>query len=214
MNNNMYFRLTPLYKEFMLLDLIEKDPNITQRELSRIMGSSVSMINEYIDGYERSGYLKRNYISNKSVEYNITKKGKERKVYLNIGYLKASNEIYLSAKQNLLSFLKQIIASGFKKIFLYGAGEVAELLLKVLAEEKDLPLEVLGIIDDNKDKQGKLILSYPIVSLNKLEDVKHDGVLISSYTHGNSIYNKLIDNNYNKDKIFSFFNVWEEYNDL
>ena len=34
MHDNHFFKPTPLYKEFMILDLIEKDANITQRKLS------------------------------------------------------------------------------------------------------------------------------------------------------------------------------------
>ena len=45
MKSAQYFKPTPLYKEYMILDLVEKTPNITQRELSKNIGASVSMIN-------------------------------------------------------------------------------------------------------------------------------------------------------------------------
>lgn len=142
MNNN-FFKYTPIFKEFMLLDLIEKDSNITQRALSNIIGSSVSMINTYIEENEKKGYLERVYKSNKNLEYKITKKGIERKRLLNIEYLKSSHSIYLSAKDNIIKFINQIVDKGYKKIFLYGAGEVAEILLSVLDDNKAIPIKIL-----------------------------------------------------------------------
>lgn len=82
MSNNRFFKPTPIYKEYKILDLIEKDSNVTQRVLSESIGSSVSMINMYIEEYEKNCYLKRKYITNKSVEYLITKKELREKNYL------------------------------------------------------------------------------------------------------------------------------------
>lgn len=45
MSNNTFFKPTPLYKEFMILDLIEKNKDITQREISLQIGAAVSMVN-------------------------------------------------------------------------------------------------------------------------------------------------------------------------
>jgi hypothetical protein len=43
MSDNSFFKPTLLYKEFMILDLIEKDANITQREISKTIGVAVSI---------------------------------------------------------------------------------------------------------------------------------------------------------------------------
>ena len=52
MENN-FFKPTILYKEYMILDLIEKNSHITQREMSEKIGVAVSMVNQYIDQYEK-----------------------------------------------------------------------------------------------------------------------------------------------------------------
>ena len=56
MNDNTFFKPTPLYKEFMILDLIEKNKDITQREISETVGVAVSMVNNYLDEYEKKKY--------------------------------------------------------------------------------------------------------------------------------------------------------------
>lgn len=205
MNKNIsFFKTTSLYKEFIILDLVERNSKITQREISKLVGTSVSTINSYIDEYELKGYIKRLYISNKNIEYYITKKGVERKRLLNIEYLKDSYNIYSSAKQNILSFLEKILANGYKKILLYGAGKVAELLLLVIKDNM-VPLIILGVIDDDKNRQGKYIVNFPIYSSKVLNEIEHDAILISSYKNKNDIYKKLLLMGYKNDNILMFF---------
>jgi DNA-binding MarR family transcriptional regulator len=85
MQDNQFFKPTVLYKEYMILDLIEKNSNITQREMSTQIGIAVSMINEYLDQYEKDKLIRRKKHSTKTVEYFVTKKGSERRKLLNIG---------------------------------------------------------------------------------------------------------------------------------
>jgi FlaA1/EpsC-like NDP-sugar epimerase len=89
------------------------------------------------------------------VEYFITINGKERRKKLNIDYLNASQKLYNSAKENIEEFLAQIESRGFKKILLYGAGEVAEILLQTIVTNKNSQVDVLAVIDDDINKQGK-----------------------------------------------------------
>lgn len=189
----------------MILDLIEKNKNITQREMSIAIGVAVSMINSYVDGYEQKGYIKRKYLSTKTVEYFVTKKGKERRKLLNIWYFKSSQIVYQSAKDNITSFLNQIIEKGFKKILLYGAGEVAEIMLQVIQSDERIPLEILAVVDDDPSKSGDTIINKKIITNNQIADYHHDGILISSYTHHKSIHEKLLKKQYNVNKIIQFF---------
>ena len=103
---NLFFKPTPEYKEYKVLDLIDKNPKITQRELANRASISLSMVNSYIDRYEKQGYLKKEYISSKEVYYRISKSGKERLKLLSIRFLSASQQIYNSAKENISIFFK------------------------------------------------------------------------------------------------------------
>jgi len=189
----------------MILDLIEKDAKITQRAISDALGIAVSMVNSYLDEYEDEGYIKRKYKSTKTVEYLITKKGIERKKVLNIGFLKSSQTIYDLAKTNIEKFLNQIIERGFKKIILYGAGEVAEIMLQVISTDKMIPVEVVAVIDDDVSKIDKTIVNRSIIALENIEEYGHDGIMISSYTNSEIIKKKLMSIDYGDSRILSFF---------
>jgi len=207
MTDNGFFKLTPLYKEFMLLDMIEKNSNITQRDMSATLGVALSMINSYLDEYEENGFINRKYKTVKNVEYNITSKGIERKKLLNISYLNASQKVFNSAKENIVMFLNQIIDKGFKNILLYGAGEVAEILLNVIYTDHEIPLKVMGIVDDDLAKQGKYLVNTKIIGSEDIKKIKHDGILIASYTNSKEIYEKLLKIGYGKSKILRFFSI-------
>ena len=207
MTDNGFFKLTPLYKEFMLLDMIEKNSNITQRDMSNTLGVALSMINSYVDEIETKGFINRKYKTVKNVEYYITPKGIERKKLLNISYLNASQKVFNSAKENIVMFLNQIIEKGFKNILLYGAGEVAEILLNVIYTDHEIPLRVMGIVDDDINKQGKYLVNTKIVGSEDIKNIKHDGILIASYTNSKEIYEKLIRIGYNKSKVLRFFSI-------
>jgi len=145
LSENLFFKPTVLYKEYMILDMIEKNTNITQREMSKTIGIAVSMVNDYLDEYEKKGFIKRKYLSTKNVEYIITKKGIERRKVLNIWYLKSTHFVYQSAKDDIFNFLNQIIRRGFKKLLLYGAGEVAEIILQVMNDDNSIPLDIVAV---------------------------------------------------------------------
>ena len=205
LDKNLFFKPTALYREFMILDLIEKDSKITQRAMSTAIGVAVSLVNSYLDEYEDKGLIKRKYISTKNVEYFITKKGRERKKVLNIGYLNSAQILYNSAKENIEKFLVQIEQKGYKNILLYGAGEVAEMMLHTLKSSKNVSINAKAIIDDDPTKVGSKLVDVPIISRAQVSNYPHDGILISSYTNNARIFEKLSLSNYPKNKIIQFF---------
>ena len=69
----VFFNPSPKFKEYIILDLIEHDENITQRKLSEKVNSSVSMINLYLDNYEKDNLIYRDVISPRNIKYKLTK---------------------------------------------------------------------------------------------------------------------------------------------
>jgi FlaA1/EpsC-like NDP-sugar epimerase len=205
MENNPFFIPSPLYKEFMLLDVIEKNPSITQRSMSQALNVAVSMINSYLSEYEEKGFLIRRYLSPKVVEYEITPEGKERRKLLNIWYLQATHAFFEIAKSNIVIFLNQIINRGFIKLLFYGAGEVAEIILHTIESDSSFPIEVVAIVDDNPIKIGSSLLLKKVIRKEEIFEYNHDAILIASYHHHTKIYDKLIDLKYNQKNIIHFF---------
>nr|WIF88108.1 hypothetical protein QOL21_06445 [Acholeplasma laidlawii] len=72
-------------------------------------------------------------------------------------------------------------------------------------DDNKIPLKVLAVVDDNKNKRNQLIINTPIIDIEDIVRYDHDGILISSYTHNDAIYHKLIQSGYPEHKIFHFF---------
>lgn len=205
-----YFIFTAKYKRYLLLDLIYKNKTLTQRDIARLINVSLSMVNEYLEEYEIAGYIKREYISKKVVRYNITEKGIEHMRVLNIGYLAEIQRFYNDAKQGIYYFLNQLIEKGYKNMVLYGAGEVAQIILETIKSDKRITLNVVTLIDDDTKKQGLTLVDTKINSIEFINKVEHDCVMISSHANHQKILSNLQRINYPEDKIEYFFNEREE----
>lgn len=205
MNDNTFFKPTILLKEYMILDMIEKNPKITQREMSKLIGIAVSMVNDYLEEFEKKGLVKKKKYSTKTVEYLITKKGIERKKVLNIGYLNSTKDLYFQAKENFEKFLALVKIKGFTNVLLYGAGEVAEMLLHTVMTSKTNEVHVLAVIDDDPNKIGSKIGNYVIIPKESIRDFDHDGILVSTYNRKDEIKAKLLKIDYPIENIIEFF---------
>lgn len=200
-----FFNPTIELKELLLLQYIEKDNNCTQKELASVLDAAVSMVNVYINGLEEKGYLIRDYKSAKIVYYRITPEGIKRKNYLLISYMKELLDLYQLAKSNVANFLMELENKGYKEIFLYGAGEVAETIIGVIRDKEISNLNVVAIVDDAAEKHGKEMLGYRVISRDILNKYKHDAIIITSYTFEEDILDKLKEINYSMDKVERFF---------
>jgi|LSQX01.2.fsa_nt_gb predicted transcriptional regulator len=200
-----YFIPTAKYKKYLVLDIINKNSDLTQREIASLASISLSMVNQYLTDYETDGYIVKEYITKKSVKYLLTDKGLEYMKVLNIGYLSETQNLYNKAKEEIMKFINRIIKNGHKDIILYGAGEVAEIILATINSDNSIPLSVIAVVDDDKNKQGMLFHNSSIKSIDYINEVKHDCVIIGSYTNYEIMMDKLLDLGYSKDKIEYFF---------
>jgi len=203
MNKSSYFRKTSLFNEYIILNIIGKQDDVTQREISRASGLAVSTINGYISMFEKKGYLSTRHYSHKQVKYVVTKKGYERKNALYFGYLKDTQKLYNSAKRNISAHLKEIANQGVLNIILYGAGEFAEILIQTILEDRETEIKVLAVVDDDEKKQNHLIHGLEIVSFDSIFLIEHDAMLISVYHDRDIIIAKLEEAKYDKSRILS-----------
>lgn len=201
---NEFYKATPLYKEYQILSLISHNDSITQRNISDSLHIAVSMVNKYLKEYEQSGLLDIHYISDKKVEYLITEKGEDRIRFLNIGFLSSSTQVYEEARRSVLETLERVLSPSTKNIIMYGAGEVAGIILDVLRSELITNIKVLAVIDDDINKQGKFISNIEIIPLDRIREFEYDEILVSSYKQQNQILGKL-EGNVDQNRVKRYF---------
>lgn len=204
--NNISF-LTPTIKlkELLLLQHIEAKPDTTQKEMARIISAAPSMVNVYLNEYEKNKYIKREYISAKIVKYIITPEGLKRKNYLLITYLHELLKLYNLAEDNVENFLKGLEREGYRKVLLYGAGEVAETILGIVRGREDGEIEVVGVVDDDRERKGNQLLGFGIIGREDIEKYEHDAMVISSYSFEDEMMERLREIGYPGDRVRRFF---------
>ena len=184
---------------------MEVNPDTTQKEMAEIIHAAPSMVNVYLNEYEKKNYIMREYISAKTVKYMITSEGLKRKNYLLITYLHELLQLYKLAEDNVEGFLEHLEEQGYKKILLYGAGEVAETILGIVRSREDRLLKVVGVIDDDESRKGQKMLGFEIVSREDMAEYEHDAVVIASYTYEDEIMAKLREVAYPEWRVVRFF---------
>ena len=200
-----FFSPTSELKELLLLEHIENNPDTTQKAIAKIINGAVSMVNVYIDNLEEKNYLYRDYKSAKTIYYNITHEGIKRKNFLAITYLQELLKLYKLAEENVENFLLGLENKGYKRILIYGAGEVAETILAVINGRGNKTLRVIAIVDDNKEKRGKKLLGHHIIPREEINEYEHDAIVITSYTFEDDITNRLNEIGYPVERIERFF---------
>lgn len=200
-----YFSPTTKFKGYLVLELIFKTKNITQREIAKKANIALAMVNQYLKDYEEKGFIVKDYVSKKFINYSLTNKGIEYMRWQNIGYLAETQNLYNQAKEDMTIFLNKLVEKKYRDIILYGAGEVAEIILQTLNDNKSILLNVISLIDDDIAKQGKKISNVTINSVDYIDKVKHDAIMISSYAKHKEIMLKLINRGYDANKIEYFF---------
>ncbi|NMB34241.1 MAG: winged helix-turn-helix transcriptional regulator [Clostridium sp.] len=202
-----FFSPTPDLKELLLLQHIEKNPDTTQKEIARVIDGAPSMVNVYIDNLEKQNYMIRDYKSAKMVYYNITPEGLKRKNFLSITYLHELLGLYHLAKENIEKFLTRLEDKGYKNILFYGAGEVADTILKIARKRANGSLKILALVDDDSASKSKKNspLGYRVISRDEIKDHKHDGIVITSYTFEDDIRSKLKEIDYPMSRVSGFF---------
>ena len=113
---------------------------------------------------------------------------------------------YIEGQESARLFLESIINKGFHKLLLYGAGEVAEIILDII-QINDLNLTVIGIIDDNSDKQNEKLKNFSICDKSKINEVDHDAIVITSFTFEEQILKTLHNMNYPDNQIIKYFEI-------
>lgn len=183
-----FFKSSPLLKRLLILTAIEENPHISQNNLAEEVGLTSSMVNNYIRELSKKGMISIKGKTNRTMSYNLTPKGLKEKMSLLIAYTIETTELYQDAKQEFAGKLQEVYDEGIHNVVLFGAGETAEILYNA---SKSLDLEIIGIVDNDPEKQGKLFGNLVVQPPGFIERIKPDGVIIASIGRQDEIYEQI-----------------------
>lgn len=127
-----------------VLDAIERNSAVTQRNVSRELGIALGLANAYLKRCIRKGLVKVSEVPTRRYAYFLTAQGFAEKSRLTASYLAHSFAFFRRARTQCADIFEAAALRGHRRIALVGAGDLAEIAELVARDNSGL--EVLGIL--------------------------------------------------------------------
>lgn len=149
-----------------ILQSIEQQSNITQRNLSQRLGLALGLINSYLKHCINKGLVKIEQIPANRYLYYLTPKGFAEKSRLMAEYLSHSFKFYRQAGNSCLYIFLHCQRQNWRRIVLCGISDLAEIALLQAAHAN---VQVIGIYEPLSSRQH--YLNLPVWGMvNELPD--------------------------------------------
>jgi len=117
-----------LDNEYIIMSEVSENNNVTQRELSKKLGVSVSTVNVLMNKMIREGLIKMTQVSQKQVFYMLTPVGMMEKAQKTVRYLKGHYRAIYETKEKIKSILDGLNQENDIIYVLMGNDEMSEIL--------------------------------------------------------------------------------------
>ena len=177
-------------RELEILEKIENNGHLTQRDLSKEVGIALGLVNHLLKKMVRKGWIKLMNVNAKRIKYLITPQGAKEKSKLLYKRVEGTIHFYLEAKRVIKGKVVHLKNEGVRSVSIYGINHIAEVLFIVL---KELELSLDCVVDDNK--KGEEWFDYKVIDMKEFLETKPNVLILASF---------------NKDEIDSFYEEKEE----
>ena len=126
-----------------VLDVVERDPSVTQRSVALELGIALGLANAYLKRCVRKGLIKVGQIPPRRFTYYLTPHGFSEKSRLTATYLAHSFSFFRKARGQCGDLLAAAAARGHHRLALLGTGDLAEIASLVAREHA---IEIVGVI--------------------------------------------------------------------
>jgi DNA-binding MarR family transcriptional regulator len=126
-----------------VLDVVERDPSVTQRSVARELGIALGLANAYLRRCVRKGLIKVSEVPRRRYAYYLTPQGFAEKSRLTATYLSDSFSFFRKARTQCAELFALAAARGQRRLALLGQGDLAEIASLVAREH---PVEIIGVM--------------------------------------------------------------------
>jgi len=166
-------------RDLRLLEELEKNPVVSQRELSHKFGIALGVTNACLRRMARKGWIRIRGLNHRKIGYYLTPKGLAEKTQLTLHLFSHIVKHYSELKKIIGERLLEMQAAGLKRIAFYGVSDEMEVAYITL---QGVDLKLVGIVEDDEKLKSKTIFGYEIEPVSRVHELKPDGILITSLT--------------------------------
>jgi len=185
--NDVDEKTTDSYRSFLLLNEIDTDQPLSQRELARRLGIALGLVNSYLKHLVAKGYVRIAAFPRNRYAYLLTPRGiaeKSRLAYRHLGYL---TNLYRVARRDYLSLFRRLQACGISRVAFCGVDETAEIAFLSL-RETGMGLSL--VMDD--DHAGEDFFGNAVVPLAEGVSAMNGCVVVTSLKKGERLAGDLV----------------------
>ena len=155
-------------REMVLLEQIERDPDITQASLAAQLGVAVGTVNWHIKRLVSKGYVKVKRAQRRKLRYIITPEGIAFRARLTVQYIDNSMRLYRRIRARVRELLTEVRKAGYSQVYIDGEGDIADICRLTCLE---LDIRVIEIHAEKSNPNGAG-LHYPAVPVLEIHGTK------------------------------------------
>ena len=166
-------------RDLRLLEELEKNPIVSQRDLSHKFGIALGVTNACLKRMARKGLIRIRDLNPRKIGYYLTPKGFVEKTRLTIHLISFRVQHYSELKKVIANRLLEMQRDGRQRIVFYGVSDEMEVAYITL---QGVNLKLVGIVEDDEKIIPRIIFGYEIEPVSRIQELKPDGILITSLT--------------------------------
>jgi DNA-binding PadR family transcriptional regulator len=166
-------------RDLWLLEELERNPIVSQRELSHKFGIALGVTNACLRRMARKGWIRIRDLNPRRMGYYLTPRGMVEKTRLTIHLISFRVQHYSELKKVIANRFLEMQRDGLKRIVFYGVSDEMEVAYITL---QGVNLKLVGIVEDDEKMTPRIIFGYEIESVSRVQELKPDGILITSLT--------------------------------
>jgi DNA-binding MarR family transcriptional regulator len=175
--NPKIFKPSQEIRDLRFLEELERNPIVSQRELSHKFGIALGVTNACLRRMARKGLIRIRDLNPRRIGYYLTPKGMLEKTRLTIHLISFRVQHYSELKKVIADRLLEMQHQGLQRIVFYGVTDEMEVAYITL---QGVNLKLVGIVDDDEKVTSRIIFGYEIEPVSRVQELKPDCILITS----------------------------------
>jgi DNA-binding MarR family transcriptional regulator len=176
-NQNLgIFKPSEEIRELRFLEELERNPIVSQRELSHKFNVALGVTNACLRRMIRKGWIRIRGLSHRKIGYYLTPMGFAEKTKLTLHMISCTIQHYSELKKIISQRLLEMERGGFHRIVFYGIGDEMEVAYITL---QGVNLKLVGIVEDDEKFRPQILLGYELEPVSRIKELKPDCILIT-----------------------------------
>ena len=175
-------------RDLRLLEELEKNPIVSQRDLSHKFGIALGVTNACLKRMTRKGLIRIRGFNHRKIGYYLTPKGFSEKAKLTFRLISYIVQHYSELKKIISQRLLEMQHDGLQRIVFYGVSDEMEVAYITL---QGVNLKLVGIVEDDEKFTPQFIFGYELEPVSRIKELKPDCILITSLEESKKKMEKL-----------------------